>query len=653
MLNTNFKRLILALLVPVTGLGILAAFNRVTTAQIPQDLNTIARQQVAKLNGLPLSSLTVVNSAKVEYPVQGKTAFEFKVSDKESGAVYGISLDSSGRSVNSAQLQANEEASDAAQNGKLAPGLAKKLAATSSEQPIKVMLWLKEPAGAETQRPAPTPPGSVSSASEAQVNAFFAQVDAQRAAVLKPLVDSVATKLRKLGSNVKTEPYSPVVYATLTPSAIRQAAALNEVDTVYEDQKAEPALQVGRVTILANTVNSRGFSGTGVRIGLIEVGGRIATSNPYLSGTFQDTTYVCSSPQAHATAVGGMIRSTHPTVRGIAPSVSMWAGGSCGGWASELTNRSTAAANWGARAFNLSLGSDSGRLVDGFARFYDDMVINRLRTVVIAAGNYGAPGCVQGTNGNVGTPAVAYNVITVGNFDDKNTIGWSGDTMNPCSSWRDPLSTNGDREKPEVSAPGTSINSMTTASPWTGPTGSGTSYAAPMVTGVAALLIQRNTSLGSWPEAIKAILMTTAVHNIEGSTRLSEFDGAGGIVADRADDVARGVNGTWGAQSYSCSVATSLNVATMSLTGGVRTRATIVWDNNPAYASYASRPSADLDVQVVNSAGSVVAASSSFDNTYELVDFTPRTSGSYKLRVNKQRCDYTPRWLGWAWRKGN
>ena len=196
MLNTNFRRLVLALVVPVTGLGILAAFNRVTTAQIPQDLNAVAQQQVAKLSGSPLTSLTVVNSAKVDYPVQGKTVFEFKVSDKESGAVYGISLDSSGRSVNSAQLQANEQATEAAQNGKLAPGLAKKLADTSSEQPIKVMLWLKEPASAEPQRPAPTPPGSVSPASEAQVNAFFAQVDAQRAAVLKPLVDSVATNIK-------------------------------------------------------------------------------------------------------------------------------------------------------------------------------------------------------------------------------------------------------------------------------------------------------------------------------------------------------------------------------------------------------------------------------------------------------------------------
>jgi hypothetical protein len=174
-----------------------------------------------------------------------------------------------------------------------------------------------------------------------------------------------------------------------------------------------------------------------------------------------------------------------------------------------------------------------------------------------------------------------------------------------------------------------------------------------MVTGVAALLIQRNSSLAVWPEAIKAILMTTAVHNIEGDARLSNKDGAGGIAADRADDVARGVNGNWGAESYSCSTPTAHDVATISLTGGQRTRATIAWDNDPNYSSYASQPGADLDFQVINPSGSVVASSASYDNTYEIVDFTPTTTGSYKLRVNKYRCDYSPRWLGWAWRQGN
>jgi len=650
MLPTNFKRLALALVTPAAGLGILLALSQATKAQAPANLRNVALQRAAKISGRSVSQLNVVNSAETQYRLQGKTVFDFKVMD-EAGAIYGITLNSSGQEVSSAQLRTNEQAALTAQYGKLDPSLAQKLNSAPANQPMRVIIWLKESSQAGASRPAPNA-NSASLASEAQVNAFFEQVDAKRAAAVEPVVTPVASKLRNLGTNVSTEKYAPVVYANLAPNTIRQVGGWSEVLQVYEDQKAEPSLEVARPTILANTVHSRGITGSGVRVGVIEVGGRIATNNPYLTGVTQNTTSGCLS--GHTTGVAGIIRSTHPTVRGIAPNASLWVGGSCDGSISELQNRSTDAANWDARALNLSLGVLDGNLTpSGFDRFYDNMVINQWRTVVIAAGNRGGAGCQQGTDGRVTSPALAYNVITVGNFNDNNTTSWSGDTMSSCSSYVDPTSTHSDREKPEVAAPGTNINSTTNASPWTGPIGSGTSYAAPMVTGVAALLMQRNSSLASWPEAIKAILMTTAVHNIEGDARLSERDGAGGIAADRADDVARGVNGNWGGQSYTCSTATGLDVATISLTAGQRTRATIAWDNDPNYSSYASQPGADLDFQVVNSSNVVVASSASYDNTYEIVDFTPSTTGSYKLRVNKYRCDYSPRWLGWAWRQGN
>lgn len=300
-----------------------------------------------------------------------------------------------------------------------------------------------------------------------------------------------------------------------------------------------------------------GITGAGVNVAQIEVGGRIAIDNPYLATTIQDPTYVCPTVSGHSTAVAGIIRSTDSLNRGIAPDVLLWAGGSCNGVRNEMENRSLAAADWGADVLNLSIALKNGGVVDGFAKFYDDMVINRVMTVVAAAGNEGT-----GT-GHVTTPGVAYNAITVGNFDTNNTISWLDDTMYPTSSWRNPYSDSNDHQKPEVAAPGANIVSTTTESPWTGFVGSGTSLSAPMVTGVAALLIQRNRNLAAFPESLKAILMTTAVHNIEGDTRLSEYDGAGGIVADRADYVARNtvgntlpsaVSGQWAAKSYYCSV---------------------------------------------------------------------------------------------------
>jgi hypothetical protein len=340
--------------------------------------------------------------------------------------------------------------------------------------------------------------------------------------------------------------------------------------------------------------------------------------------------------------VAGTIRSTHGTVRGIAPNVSLRVAGSCGGWPSELTSRSSAASAWGARAFNLSFGSNAGTQPGSLDNYYDDLVQNGWRTVVSSAGNSG-PGAI------VVSPARAYNAISVGAMNDNNSIPWLGDAMSPFSSGQDPVSTWGDREKPEVAAPGSNIHTTSPTSPWVNDIVSGTSFSAPITTGSAALLMQRSPGLQVWPEAVKAILMSTAIHNIEGATRLSDQDGAGAIVDTLADDIAHGVSGNWGARSYSCAEPYSQTLLSMSLVSNRVTRVTMAWDTNPSYGLYASRPSADLDMTVFDPFGNPVTGSGSFDNTYEIAEFTAPVTGVYTVRVIKYRCDLTPKWLGWAW----
>ena len=168
--------------------------------------------------------------------------------------------------------------------------------------------------------------------------------------------------------------------------------------------------------------------------------------------------------------------------------------------------------------------------------------------------------------------------------------------------------------------------------------------------------MQRDTTLEAWPEVVRAIIMASAIHNIEGDVRLSEYDGAGAIVADRADDIARRYHGNWGGYNYSCTTDTNLNIATMYLYANQRTRVVISWDTDPAYTSYVSTslPGADLDLFVVRSAtGETVARSLSADNTYEIVDFIPPVTGYYTIRVTKFRCTSNPRYLGWAWHRGS
>jgi hypothetical protein len=162
------------------------------------------------------------------------------------------------------------------------------------------------------------------------------------------------------------------------------------------------------------------------------------------------------------------------------------------------------------------------------------------------------------------------------------------------------------------------------------------------------MMYQRAPAMVNYPVATKAILMATATHNVEGAARLSEYDGAGATWAPYADDVTRGVNGSWAAYNWTCANPDT-NLSTMSLVAGKRTRVAIAWNTDPNYLYYTSQPSADYDLKVLGPSGTVIASSGSWDNTYEIVDFTPSVSGTYTIQVHKDRCNLSPRQLAYAW----
>ncbi len=604
---------------------------------------------VSARSGVPASQLSVVGSAAADYPLLAMQAQLFKV-EAADGETYRVALDASGAEVDPDALEAQEASRYETTYGKLDADLYEVARRTPAGERIPVVIWLTAPEGEGIDRPQITSDPTVPQPSPEEIDALYARVDEARAAEVSPLVDRAVSTLEGYGLAAEGDAHAPAVYAEVPVEWLSVAAGLADVARVSLDVEGEPDLAISRPAILGNVVEGRGITGAGVRLAQIEIGGRVAVANPNLRGVGQLGLFVCGTPDAHATGVAGIIASTDPNDRGIAPGATLLAAGSCRGRTFQLQLASLFAVSWGARALNHSYTLGRSGSPNGTDRFLDDIVINRWRTVVKSAGNEAGP--CRSRTGVVTNPGLGYNILTVGAFDPNFSAAWGDDFMEPCSSWRNPRSRHGDREKPEVAAPGANVWSTINGFPWIGFFGSGTSAAAPMATAATALLIQRNGFFSVWPETVKAVLMATALNNIEGNARLSEFDGAGGLALDRADDVARGALGGFGGRSYTCSASRNLDVATFFLTAGTRTRAVIAWDTSPGYLFYGRQPGADLDLRLIAPNGATVAASLSWDGSTEIVDVVPPTSGFYRLRVNKFRCSSSPRWLGWSWYQG-
>ena len=139
--------------------------------------------------------------------------------------------------------------------------------------------------------------------------------------------------------------------------------------------------------------------------------------------------------------------------------------------------------------------------------------------------------------------------------------------------------------------------------------------------------------------------MTTAGHNIEGATRLSEIDGAGGMDIRAAFSLADQAWFGWQALSSG----NFPYIYSGYFYAGQTVRAAIAWDSNPA-GDYSTDPlDADLDLSVKDPSGTLVASSSSWDNSFEIIEFEATTTGLYEFTIQAVRFDGTTEYVGFTY----
>lgn len=567
-----------------------------------------------------------------------------------------VALTAAGLAIDfAAALELNQLAA-AARRGKFAQRLHQELLTRPLDQRLSVVVWLNAPDVGPVREEHARRLADLDAVGDLTREAADALRDALATGIrgqIEPVTRAAAERFAAAGLVVVDyDVYAPIVFLSATAEELvpllddAEVASLDFAGMEYADR-----LNVAIGEVRANTVWTApgGVTGVGAKVSIVE-SGRVCSTNPYM--TVSATRNSALGVSSHTTGVGSCVASTHPTYKGVAPGATLISANGAD-FTANTTNVTTqmpgsvSAVSWsvtnGAHIMNLSYGAGSpGSTVSSFDKYLDYIARNSAKTIVVAAGNSGA---------FAGDPGAGYNQVAVGAFNDAGSTAWSGESMASFSSWQNPST---GVETPQVAGPGVSVSMLTCASPWTGYTASGTSFSSPITAGAAALVVAKSAALGSWPEAVRAILMATAWHNIEGAARLSSRDGAGGVDALAAFRVtARGQNVGY---NFGTLTATSFDaggfVTVLSATGtaGQTLRVCLSYDSTPSAGPTYSPDTlkADFDLYVYNPSGTLAASSIGALQPFEIVHFAAAQTGTYTVRIKRNTFTGTSEYYGVA-----
>jgi len=456
----------------------------------------------------------------------------------------------------------------------------------------------------------------------------------------------VVDTLNQLNATVKEGADGvPSVSASIRAEDIPKLAQSDDVGLVSFDDRRYVLDLVNSIAIArSNLPQSRGINGTGVRAAVFE-DGPSDTTNLVYAGRFQPN----PPPSAHARLTSAVIKNVEPgKPHGHAPNCELY----------SANSYDNAALRWAC---------DSGCTVisQSFHQFdeqtsptlsNDDILKDFLAlrypypTIIHASGNGDATEYVNHKG---------FNTLSIGSHDDNAA------TMADSSVLRNPSSAHGDRELPELCANGIGVSAV-------GESMSGTSFSAPAVAGVVALLQHADGILKSWPEGCRAILLASAGRNVSGSTWWGDVashtdasDGAGAVDADAGVKIAQerkipnspaSVRG-WDIGTLSTASFGEDKLATFRYSVSVPDRPGVVkvalaWDSvvaaDGAGVPISSTLTVDLDLLVKDSNGTYVGLSSSYDNSYEIVEFLGAANQTYEIVIRRwSGTDNT--WYGVAW----
>lgn len=280
--------------------------------------------------------------------------------------------------------------------------------------------------------------------------------------------------------------FAPYMILNIDKKTINKISKDKNIETLSFLPEVEAENEMYDALNKVNISNSGySYTGNGIVVGIIEAAnGKYDSDYTMLNGC-QNLNYVYNgtdtgNPSDHATLVTSIIKGKPTsynghTYVGVASGATVYQACTSNGAAglySDIENLAT----YGISILNLSLGYNyvqpyytMNYQYTDIDRLVDYAINNYCLTVVVSAGNTGS---------NISSPGKAYDAITVGNCD---TTGNAPYSINNTSSYSE---TDGLTNKPDIIAPGTGVYLPDLGS------SNGTSISAPIVSGVAAQMIE-------------------------------------------------------------------------------------------------------------------------------------------------------------------
>lgn len=680
----------------------------------------IARTFASARHGVPIDHLEILDSRSQEVALLDRT-FEIVtlIDGRAAGAFHRVYVDAAtGATFTPDEVDQALRDATTARYGKLDPRLAEALPGLGADDTIPVVIWATEPPGLgrhERQQAALDRVAAMFPAAAAVARRGGSPLDVAdpvlvqkvEAEYREALLASTDQALQPLLETMERHdlaatpvPGIPAVFATLTRQEVQQVMDSETIGRIMlsggEVSPASLAHATGTDRVLAVRSRKLGATapvndGTGAKVAVVEVDFNVDMDSSVTNGTcpsnncFRNPGAIRDPlvpPGKHPTHVASIVASTAASATGMAPGATILSSHISNGEGVDFEFAEAYQWAWqqGADVINLSLGqcpTDGGFLLT-LDMLTDYAARNYNKLFVVAAGNTPVPNtpCWADVPNDFGTwsPGKAWNVVTVGGYNPLNDTAWGNDT-NVVSPFWNPASPNGDREKPEVVAPSVNIDGIGVNGVMVAPD-SGTSYATPQVSGMAALMIQRNPALRTAPNALRAIILASASHNITGPNGpvagVDDLDGAGGINADLADLLAATQGSSTLDAAHACVGPCWWKTTILDSSpdwvyfyfqgqAGDRIRAAASWWSS----GYCPDPTdceidrldTDLNLFIEDAAGNRLsgAFSASLDNNYEVVptnsDVILPASGTYRIAIHATRMDEERNDLGVAWTK--